>query len=81
MSESQTPGLVTILEEWQLVPSLPPMWRCIWKSENGTVIHTWEIESEPFSLLPMSSPCDTAGQTETPVEVSDAIEKYLGGAT
>ena len=81
MSESQTPDLLTILEEWQLLPYSPPMWRCTWKNESGTVIRTWETENVPFYLPPTSSPCETGGLMEIPAEVYVAIRNSQGGAT
>ncbi len=81
MSELRTPALLTILEEWQFLPSFPPMWRCTLKSENGTVIHTWETESVPFYLPPLSTPCAKGGAMGTPAGEYGATKNCPGDGT
>jgi hypothetical protein len=48
-------GSRIILAVCQLPLSDPPMWRCTLRSENGTVIRTWETENEQCSLRLTSS--------------------------
>jgi hypothetical protein len=81
MSESQTPVLLTTLEQWRLPQSVPPMWRYIWKRGNGTVIRTWETESALSSLLPSSLLYDEVGLSSTPAEASAETPNDRGDAT
>jgi hypothetical protein len=47
-NESQTDALFTTLETWHVERSGQPTLRYILKSANGTVLDTWEIESEQY---------------------------------
>jgi hypothetical protein len=81
MSELQTGVLLTTLEAWRVERSGLPTLRYILKSADGTVLDTWEIESEQY-LARLSSLVfggDTSNSTR--VAACGAILNVLGDAT
>jgi hypothetical protein len=62
MNELPTAGLRTISAAWELIQSSPPMWRCTWRSDDGTVVGTWEIANGQFYPLRMNLDLGKDGQ-------------------
>jgi hypothetical protein len=81
MSELQTDALLTTLETWRVERSGRPTLRYILKSASGTVLDTWEIESEQYLARLSSLVSGGVTSTLTRAVACGATPSDLGDGT